>query len=117
MTVTPSIYGNARVSYDLSHGLPTVGLATQMSGKRLADNAQDPGVIGLRYAPPTLETRLTLSGQTPKLERLQYRIMADYAFTTSSPYQGISQDSYRSYVELVPVNRATVLIGLQYDFK
>ena len=117
MTVTPSIYGNARVSYDLAHGYPTVGLAAQMSGKRLADNGQDPGITQLHYAPPTLDTRLTLTGEVPALKNLQYRVMADYAFTTTNPYQGISADSQLNHEELVPVNRVTALAGLQYDFK
>jgi len=117
VSVTPSIYGNARVSYDFSHGYPTIAFAAQMSGKRLADNAQDPGVLRLRYAPPTLDTRLTLTGQIPKVKDLQYRLMADYAFTTTNPYQAIGAAADLNTAELVPVNRFTLLMGLQYDFK
>jgi len=115
MTVTPSVYGNARVSYDLGGALPAVGLASQVTGRRLADFAQDPGVTGLRYAPPTIDLRLTATGRIPRLAALQYRISADFGFTTVNPY-GAAGGSDASNPDLVPVVRATVLFGLQYGF-
>ena len=115
MTVTPSVYGNARVSYDFGGALPVVGLASQVTGRRLADFAQDPGVTGMRYAPPTIDLRLTATGRIPRLAALQYRVSADFGLTTVNPY-GAAGGSDPSNPDLVPVNRATVLFGLQYGF-
>jgi hypothetical protein len=115
MTVTPSVYGNARVSYDLGGALPVVGLASQVTGRRLADFAQDPGVTGLRYAPPTIDLRLTATGRIPRLAALQYRVSADLGLMTVSPY-GAAGGNDPSNPDLAAVNRATVLFGLQYAF-
>ena len=115
MTVTPSVYGNARVSYDFGGALPVVGLASQVTGRRLADFAHDPGVTGLRYAPPTIDLRLTATGRIPRLAALQYRVSADFGFTTVNPY-GAAGGNDASNPDLAPVNRATVLFGLQYGF-
>jgi outer membrane receptor for ferrienterochelin and colicins len=115
MTVTPSVYGNARASYDFGGAGPVVGLASHVTGRRLADFAQDPGVTGLRYAPPTIDLRVTATGRIPRLPALQYRVSADYVFTTVNPFAaagGLAKTTY----DLVPVNRATVLLGLQYGF-
>jgi hypothetical protein len=73
-------------------------------------------VNGLRYAPPTIDLRLTASGRVPRLAALQYRISADFAFTTTNPYAATAAGSDPNKVELIPVNRATVLFGLQYGF-
>jgi hypothetical protein len=116
MTVTPSLFGNARVSYDFGGARPVVGFASQLTGRRLADYSQDPGVIGLHYAPPTIDFRLTASGRIPWLGALQYRISADYSLTTTNPYAASASGSDPNKVELIPVNRATLLFGLQYGF-
>ena len=116
MTVTPSLFGNARVSYDFGGARPVVGFTSQITGRRLADYSQDPGVIGLHYAPPTVDLRLTASGRVPRLGALQYRISADYTVSTTNPYAASVGGSDPNKVELIPVNRATVLFGLQYGF-
>ena len=116
MTVTPSVFGNARLSYDFGGARPVVGFATQITGRRLADYSQDPGVTALHYAPPTVDLRLTASGRVPRLGALQYRISANYAFTTTNPYAASTGGADPNKVELIPVNRATVLFGLQYGF-
>ena len=116
MTVTPSVYGNARVSYDLGGRLPVVGLASQVTGRRLVDNAQDPGVVELKSAPPKLDARLTISGHLPHIANLQYRISADYAFTPNNPYVVGVGGRNPNITEVIPSNRATLLLGLQYDF-
>ncbi|HET6145999.1 MAG TPA: TonB-dependent receptor [Polyangia bacterium] len=116
MSVTPSLFGNARVSYDFGGARPVVGFVSQVTGRRLADYSQDPGVIGMHYAPPTIDFRLTGSGQIPWLRALQYRISADYAVTTTNPYAASTGGADPNKVELIPVNRATVLFGLQYGF-
>jgi outer membrane receptor for ferrienterochelin and colicins len=116
MTVTPSVFGNARVSYDFGGARPVVGFASQVTGPRLADYSQDPGVVGLHYAPPTVDLRLTVTGRVPRLGALQYRLSADFAFTTTNPYAASTGGDDPNRVELIPVNRATVLFGLQYGF-
>jgi outer membrane receptor for ferrienterochelin and colicins len=116
MTVTPSLFGNARISYDFGGARPVVGFASQLTGRRLADYSQDPGVSGLHYAPPTIDLRLTATGRIPRLNGLQYRISADYAFTTSNPYAASAGGSDPEKVELIPANRAILLFGLQYGF-
>jgi hypothetical protein len=117
MTVTPSIYGNLRASYDFGGALPVVAIASQMSGKRLVDTAGDPGVHRLFYASPMLDLRLTVSGTFPKVPNLLYRLAGDYAFTTTNPYEAESLGDVSKELELVPFNRVTFLLGLQYDFK
>jgi outer membrane cobalamin receptor len=116
MTVTPSVFGNVRASYDFGGSLPMVGLASQITGKRLADSAQDPGVVGLQYAPPMVDVRLTVSGRIPRLAALHYRVSGDFAFTTTNPYSASAGGDDENKTELIPVNRATVLFGLEYEF-
>ena len=116
MTVTPSVFGNARVSYDFGGAWPVLGFASQVTGHRLADYSQDPGVSGLHYAPPTIDLRLTVSGRVPHLGSLQYRLSTDYTFTTTNPYAASAGGDDPNKVQLIPVNRATVLFGLQYGF-
>ena len=114
--VIPSLYGNARVSYDFGGGRPTVGFATQVSDKRLADYAHDPGVTGSPSAPPMLDARLTVSGSVPRVKALQYRLSVDYAVTTSNPFGAFAGGANENNTELVPINRLILLFGLQYDF-
>ncbi len=116
MTVTPSIFGNARVSYDLGGGRPVLAFASQITGQRLADYSQDPGVVGLHYAPPTVDLRLTVTGKVPRVSALQYRLSADYSVTTTNPYAVNTGGDNENKTELVPAVRATVLFGLQYSF-
>jgi outer membrane receptor for ferrienterochelin and colicins len=116
MTVTPSVFGNARISYAFRGGSPVLGLATQLTSRRLADYSQNPSVNGLHYAPPTVDVRMTASGPLPHLAALQYQISADYALATVNPYAASAGGADPNKVELVPANRATVLLGLQYSF-
>lgn len=116
MTVTPSIFGNARVSYDFGGGRPVLAFASQITGRRLADYSQDPGVIGLHYAPPTVDFRLSATGKIPRLSALQYRISADYSVTTTNPYAVNTGGDNENQTELIPAVRATLLFGLQYSF-
>ena len=116
MTVTPSVFGNARISYDFGGARPVVGFASQVTGRRLADYSQNPGVTGLHYAPPTVDFRLTASGRVPRISALQYRVSADFALTTTNPYAASTGGADPNKVELIPVNRATLLFGLQYSF-
>jgi outer membrane receptor protein involved in Fe transport len=116
MTVTPSVFGNVRASYDFGGAFPAVGLASQMSGKRLADDSQDPGVTELHYAPPMLDVRLTLSGHVPRITNLLYRVALDYAFTTTNPYQVDIPGGSTNPLQLVPFNRVSLITGLRANF-
>jgi outer membrane receptor for ferrienterochelin and colicins len=117
ITVTPSWFGNARISYDLSNRLPVVALATHFSGKRLADAGEDAHFPTLPYAPAVLDLRATVSGPFPAVERLSYRLMGDYSLAATSPYSaGPAKSAYeRLPAELIPANRITVMLGLQYN--
>lgn len=116
MPVTPSIYGNARVSYDLGGGRPVVGVVSQVTGRRLVDATQESTIPTSTYAPPTIDLRLTATGRVPRTAALQYRVSFDYVFTTSNPYATGPVGSDITRLILVPVNRATLLFGLQYGF-
>lgn len=113
--VTPSIYGNAHLSYDLREPLPVLGLAAHFSGKRLADAGEDAGFERLPYAPPALGLRLTATGRI--MTGLSYRVMGDYTFATSNPYTAgpIKTRLLGTAPELIPSQRASVMLGLQYD--
>lgn len=117
LTVSPTLFGNARISYDLTGQMPVVALATHFSGKRLADGGEDAGYATLPYAPAALDLRMTVTGPFPAIQRLSYRLMGDYSFAKISPYTvGFAKSAYeRLPAELAPANRITVMFGLQYN--
>ncbi|MBI2389578.1 MAG: TonB-dependent receptor [Deltaproteobacteria bacterium] len=123
MTVTPSVFGNARVSYDLPGALPVVALATSFVGRRLADRANDGGFPETPTAPQQMHLRLTLSDKFPGHEALSWRISANYATVGVVPYVAGPTQAYDPTVPdaprtaaLAPVNRFTAFATLQYDF-
>jgi outer membrane receptor for ferrienterochelin and colicins len=116
--ITPSMFGNARISYDLSHRLPIVAIAAHASDRRLSEGGENSGFEPLPFAPPALDLRGTVVGPIPKLNGLTYRFMGNYAFASSSPYTaGPSSFSVRFQPapELVPTVRFTFMFGLRYD--
>ncbi len=115
ITVTPSIYGNAHISYDLQQPLPVLGLAAHFSGERLADAGEDAGFERLPLAPPELGLRLTATGRI--IAGLSYRVMGDYSFAASNPYTAgpLKTRAQGTAPELIPSQRASVMLGLQYD--
>jgi outer membrane receptor for ferrienterochelin and colicins len=116
LTVAPSVFGNARLSYDLGGDWPTVAIAARYMGKRLADSAFVSGWVP--YAPPQTELRLTLSGDVPLVRGVSYRASADYAFSSVSPYViGPVQQPLptQSTYELAPVDTFRASISLRYD--
>lgn len=119
LTVGPSLFGNARASYDFGMPLPTLGLAVQYLGRRPADRAFDGGFSQTPYADPHVELRLTASGEAPFLPGLGYRLIGDYAFAREAPYViGPNQyavDDSTPY-ELAPVRRMQVFLELEYRF-
>ncbi len=118
LTVAPSIFGNARVSYDLGGALPVVGLAGQLLGPRAADRALDGGFTPAPYVGPSAVLRATLSGQVPGVTGLSYRVTATYATSAFSPYVvGPNQHATAAQptAELSPIDRFRVAVGLRYD--
>jgi outer membrane receptor for ferrienterochelin and colicins len=112
LAIAPSLYGNARVSYDLGGELPTLALAAQFAGRRPTDGSFTP----TPYAPPLLELRAAVTGPIPVVPGLSYRVTANYAFQSTGPYVigPIQDSSYGTRPELNPVDRFRVGIGLQY---
>jgi hypothetical protein len=119
LTVGPSLFGNARASYDFGMPLPTLGLAVQYLGRRPADRAFDGGFADAPHADPHVELRLTASGESPFLAGLHYRLIGDYAFAKEAPYViGPNQyavDASTPY-ELAPVRRMQLFLELEYQF-
>jgi len=117
LTVAPHFYGNTRLAYDLDGGLPTLALAAQFSGSRIADRAFDGDFTSFPVAPPQLQLRATASGAVPFVKGLSYRASANYAFAERGPYVvGPVQQfiGYARSAELVPVDRFRVTVGLEY---
>lgn len=119
LTVTPKVFGNARISYALPQGLPVIGLAALFFGERLADRANDGMFVPQPKAPAQVEARLTLSGDVPGMAGLSYRATVDAALASRNPYvvgplQAATPD--HPSAELSPVDRFRVGVGLWYHF-
>jgi hypothetical protein len=120
LTVTPQFFGNARISYDLSAGLPTLALAAQFTGRRPTDRAFDGGHTPPAFAPAHLELRAAASGRVPGLLGLSYRVSVDYSFTSRGPY-AIGPNTWLyseepTAAEPSPVERLRAVVGFEYDF-
>jgi len=119
LAVAPQLFGNARVSYDLSGDLPTLALAAQFLDRRPADRAFDGGHVPQPFAPRHLQLRATVGGPLPAVPGLTYRVSAEYSFASRGPYvigpnQWVSPD-VPTRAELSPVERGRAMVGLQYD--
>ena len=112
LPLAPSLYGNARASYDLGGELPTLAIAAQFSGPRPTDGGFSP----TPYATPELQLRAAVSGPLPLIPGLSYRVTANYAFESRGPYVigPIQDNSYGARPELNPVDRFRMGVGLQY---
>lgn len=112
------VFGNARISYDLSDGkkpLPVLGLATRFVGKRPVNGADANG--NTARAPAQVELRATVSGPVPVLTGLTYRVSGSYAFANRFAYvvgPGYNTDGTS---ELAPVDQVKIALGLAYDLK
>jgi len=119
LTVTPQLFGNARLAYDLGDPLPTIAIAALVRSRRLADRFYDGGRRSAPTAPPSVDTRFTVSGQVRAIPGLRYRIGIAYSFARFSAYViGPSQYALdpSSVARLAPVDRLHGFVGLQYDF-
>ena len=126
LTVAPGFFGNARASYAIGGGLPTLAIAIHYLAKRPADRAFDAGYASSPYAPEQLELRATVLGPVPFVPGLSYRASFDRAFSDKAPYvigpnqlhsvNAASGPQSEQRAELAPVDIMRVTFGLQYDF-
>jgi outer membrane receptor for ferrienterochelin and colicins len=117
ITVSPSLFGNARVSFDFAGRLPVVGLAAHFSDRRLSDAGDFSGFVPLPYAPASLDLRGTAAGPFPRVKRLSYRVLGNYAFESSAPYTAGLKSLNARYMpqpELIPTVRFTLMFLLEY---
>jgi len=120
LTVTPRVFGNARVSYDLRGDWPVIGVVASLVGRRPADAAFNSGWTPPPYAPTQVELRGTVSGRFPWLPGLSYRFIVDYAIAALNPYvigPVTSPTTANPTPELIPVDQLRTTLGLQYDLK
>ena len=121
ITVAPTIFGNARVAYDLPGSLPTVALAAKFMGPRLADRALDGGFPVTPGVPTSVQLKLTFTGELAPVKGLSYRVGGDLSTARYSPYVAgpiqwaDTRDPSSPRAALTPVNRLTVFAGLQYE--
>jgi outer membrane cobalamin receptor len=125
LTVAPSIFGNARLAWTIGGNLPTIAMTTSAMGPRIGDT----GYIGVfrstPVAPAQIVTRLTVTGDVPKVSGLSYRVSATYSTASVGPYViGPNQRGATVHApalvsdtpELLPYERYRLLVGLQWDF-
>ncbi|HXK17787.1 MAG TPA: TonB-dependent receptor [Polyangiaceae bacterium] len=111
LAVAPEASANARLSYDLSGGLPTLALAGRYVARRPVDD--DPIDV---FAKPFWETRATVSGPFPALPALSYRLSVNYIGTDRGAFRIRSGTLPNGEPELNPQDRLRFAAGLQYDF-
>jgi outer membrane receptor protein involved in Fe transport len=120
LTVTPQLFGNARVSYALPDGWPVLAVAASLVGRRPANTAFSAGWSPPPYAPTQVDLRATISGPVPRVPGLSYRLTADYAVAAVNPYvigPVTSPTSKDPTPELVPVDQFMTTVGVQYDWR
>jgi outer membrane receptor for ferrienterochelin and colicins len=120
-SVTPQMFGNARLGYDFGERYPSIGLAAHFLGKRPAARAFEKYFPRPPYVDPQLEVRLTLSGPVPFLPGLSYRASLNYAFSDEAPYivgRPVDNRGGRTSptAQFAPVDQFRGTVGLQYDF-
>jgi outer membrane receptor protein involved in Fe transport len=110
------VFGNARISYDLSDGkkpFPVVGLATRFVGKRPSNITDANG--NYTRAPAQVELRATVSGPFPKLRGLSYRVSGGYVFGPRYAYAVGPAYNADGTNQLAPVDQVKIALGLSYD--
>lgn len=117
LTVSPQVFGNARLAYDLGEGLPTLAMVGRLAGKRAADQAFEGTYTPRPYAPPMAELRWTISGRVPKVSSLSYRASLSYASSAESPYVVGPGSVDTTVAALGPIDRVRASLGLGWDFE
>ncbi len=117
LTVTPSVYGNARVAYQWIEGAHTISLATRFEQGRYADRAFDGEFRPAPHVPPRVDLKLTLTGPLGSTRGLSYRFGGSYSLARVGPYV-IGPNLYAvdssTRAELSPVDRLQVFVGIEY---
>lgn len=122
LTVSPSFFGNVHASYELPKPIPVISTALAYMGPRYADLAFAAGNTAVwrdaALAPTQLDWRITATGDVPQVKGLTYRVMTNIAVHDRMPYVvGPVQEptAANPVPTLSPVNRFTLMGGLQYD--
>ena len=108
MSIAPTMFANARISYDLANGLPTLALAGRWVTRRPADDYPEGG-----HARPNVELRATASG--PIAAGFSYRVTANYQTAESGAYSirgNVLSDGTR---ERNPYDQFRVGVGVGWD--
>jgi hypothetical protein len=66
-------------------------------------------------APAQIDWRVIATGEVPRVKGLSYRATANFAFHDRMPYVVGPGSPTATAPVLSPVNRATLMVGLQYD--
>jgi outer membrane receptor for ferrienterochelin and colicins len=119
LTTSPHMFGNARASYALPHGLPTLAVAGLYVAKVPITDAYNSNYPTIPYAATQITLRATASGDAPWVKGLSYRISANYQFAdyTSEVVGPLTQytPSHPSPY-LRPTTQLVTTVGLQYQF-
>jgi outer membrane receptor for ferrienterochelin and colicins len=119
LTVSPRIFGNAHVAYDLPGILPTVALAASGQSRRAVEQAFTAGFSPTPYSPMQIVFHATLSGALPGVKGLSYRLTGFYSTTDREPFlvgPVVGPSAAYTTPGLNPIDRARVTLGLQYEF-
>jgi outer membrane receptor for ferrienterochelin and colicins len=119
LTVSPSLFGNAHVAYHLPGLLPTLALAVSGQGRRPVEDAFSSSFTSYLYSPVQVVVRGTVTGPVPHAPGLSYRLTAFYSSTDREPFLAgpvVSPSAQYRSPALVPIDRARVTVGLQYEF-
>lgn len=118
VTVSPQLFGNARISYRFDAPYPTVSMAAGFSGPAPADRAFDGGFESNRWTSSRANLRLTALGYLPWVRGLSYRVSVNVGLGDNLPYViGPVQRAtpLEENAELAPVERFRVAAALRYD--
>jgi hypothetical protein len=120
LPVAPEIFGNSRVAVVLGGNLPTLALAAQFMGRRVADRAYVGQFTPVPFAPPQLDLRAAVSGLVPVLKGLSYRVVANYALADHGPYvvgPVTTALPTQPNAQLNPIDTFRLTLGLEYDWR
>ncbi len=119
LPVSPRVFGNAHISYDLPGVLPTIALAASAETPRPIEGAFTSGFVPSPYSPAQLVGHATMTGSIPWVRGLSYRLSGYYAATDREPYRTgplVAPSLQTPTPSLVPIDRARLMAGLTYEF-
>jgi hypothetical protein len=108
LTIAPTIFANGRISYDLSNGLPTLGLAVRWIARRPADDYPEGG-----HASPNAEFRAAVSG--PIAAGFSYSATANYMTAERGAYSIRGNVLPNGERERNPYDQFRIGVGLAWD--